>query len=361
MGSVELSIELRNLLSQRAGNSWLITGGAGFIGSHLLEQLLLNAQRVTVLDDFSTGTLNNLEQVRAAVGPDLWRNFNLVCGSVEDAKTCEEAVSGTNIVLHHAGLSSVSQSLNDPSRFTQSNLMGYQTLLEACRAAGVKRIVSASSSSVYGNSTQLPLSEEARRSPVSPYGATKAMNELQNEVYWAAYGLETVSLRYFNVFGPRQNPSGSYSAVIPRWIHASFNDQPIVIYGDGQTTRDFCYIGDVTEACIRTALSENREIFGNHFNIASGQPTSLLELFEQIEEVVAESESGATTLSLRYEEFRSGDIARSHADLSRTKKFLGYEPRFSLTEGLRRTVAYFQIEDETSKKPQGSFSPLYEA
>ena len=320
--------------------NWVVTGVAGFIGSHLLEELLRLGQVVTGVDNFSTGSPKNLSMVRSEVGEERWKRFRFVEGDICDLSLMEGAVAGASHVLHQAALGSVPRSVKDPVATNRANVDGFLSVLTASRNRGVSRFVYASSSSVYGDSQELPKVEERIGKPLSPYAVTKQVNELYASVFGPLYGMEITGLRYFNVFGPRQNPEGAYAAVIPRWIGEQLQGIESIIYGDGETSRDFCYVRNVVEANLLAACSPAGETAGRNYNVALGHCTSLNELFSMIRE---ELESGLdrSMPGKRNEGFRPGDVRHSLADISSAKNLLGYQGRYSLREGLRETVGWY--------------------
>ncbi|GBC94133.1 UDP-N-acetylglucosamine 4-epimerase [bacterium HR15] len=300
---------------------YLVTGGAGFIGSHLVR-FLLTRGRVRVLDDLSSGTLNNLEEVLPAI--------EFIRGSVTDATLVQKAVEGCEIVFHLAAQVSVSLSLEQPTETFEVNVYGTQLLLEAARQAGVQRFVFASSAAVYGNTPRLPKRETMQPRPVSPYAWSKWYSELLCRDYWRVYGVPTVSLRFFNVYGPRQNPHSQYAAVIPRWITAALTDRKPIVYGDGKQTRDFVYIDDLLQGIWLAA--NHPEAVGKVFNLARGQACSLLELLQVIEQAVG------YPLEPQFAPPRPGDIRHSYADIRAAHEILGYKPKTTLQEGIRQTL-----------------------
>lgn len=315
---------------------WLVTGAAGFIGSHLAEGLLRRGYAVRGLDNFSTGYRANVEAVREAVGP-LAGNFEMLEADIRDPETCREACRGTDRVLHMAALASVPRSVAEPAETFRTNQEGFVLLLSAAREEGIEHVVYASSSAVYGDSTKLPAEEGDRGRPLSPYALSKAMNEQTAELYSRLYGMKCVGLRYFNVFGARQDPNGAYAAVIPRWLDAVSRGERPVIYGDGTTSRDFCYVDNVVEANVLAATTENPQAFGSAFNIACGGRTSLNELFDLIRDV-----TGAPAgLKPIYEDFRIGDVKHSFAAIDRARRVLGCEPKTTFKDGLQKTADWF--------------------
>lgn len=325
--------------SLSAGRNWLVTGAAGFIGSHLVEGLLERGDRVVGLDDFSTGRRSNLDQVRAAVGADAWNRFELIEGDVADPDTAARACRGADVALHQAAIGSVPRSIADPLASHRSNVTGTLTLLAAAHDAGVRRVVYASSSSIYGDDAVLPKTEDRTGRPLSPYAATKVATELYARVYASVHGLEVVGLRYFNVFGPRQDPAGPYAAVIPRWIAALGRGESGEIYGDGESSRDFCYVENAVQANLRAADVTDPAALGEAYNVACGRRTTLNELYALIQERVGQRVPAAREAAPVYREFRPGDVRHSLADVSRARARLGYAPEWSIERGLDVTVA----------------------
>ncbi|MBC8328936.1 MAG: NAD-dependent epimerase/dehydratase family protein [Planctomycetes bacterium] len=317
---------------------WLVTGAAGFIGSHLTEALLRGGHEVVGLDDFSTGNRDNLELVRGAVGAEAWARFRLVEGDLRAAAACREACAGVAVVLHHAALSSVPLSMAIPGPVLAANVGGTIELLEAARVAGVDRLVFASSSSVYGDENSVPAQEDRIGRPLSPYGASKRIGELLASTYQQCFGLETVSLRYFNVLGPRQDPQGAYSAVIPRWTSQLLRGETPEIYGDGETTRDFCPVEDVVQANL-LAAGAPAESCGRVFNVALGRSTTLRQLFAMIRDTLADLGVVCREVEPRFGPFRLGDVRHSRADVSRAVKLLGFSPSQDIRPCLQRTLA----------------------
>jgi UDP-N-acetylglucosamine 4-epimerase len=330
--------------------SWLVTGAAGFIGSNLLEALLRLGQRVTGLDNLSTGRAENLAQVRAAVGPECWRNFRWIQGDIRDAATCQRVTREVDYVLHQAALGSVPRSLEDPIRTNDSNVNGFVNLLWAANANRVKRFVFASSSSVYGDETSLPQKESRIGRCLSPYATSKRINELYAEVFARCYGLETIGLRYFNVFGPRQDPNGAYAAVIPKWIAAMLENEPVGIHGDGSTSRDFCYVANVVQANLLAATTKNPQAVNRQFNIAVGAQTTLTELFNLLREGLSLAHEQVGGCQPRYGEFRAGDIRHSQADIGQARRLLGYRPTHHLGQGLEEALEWYVRDFSTRRK-----------
>jgi UDP-N-acetylglucosamine/UDP-N-acetylgalactosamine 4-epimerase len=334
---------LQTLDSLRAQpRSWLVTGVAGFIGSHLLETLLRLGQRVTGVDDFSSGSRANLDEVKGLVPGDAWSNFRFIEGSVADIAACREAVRGTDYVLNQAGFVSVPLSMEDPVRCNQTNVDGFLNILTASHEAGVKRLVYASSSAVYGDDDATTKTEEKIGSPLSPYAASKWMNEIYAGVFRQAYGFDAIGLRYFNIFGPRQNPKGGYAAVIPVWITTLAKGRPCFINGSGGITRDFCHVRNVVQANILAALaSPAQSPEARVYNVAYGRSFTLLELHMLIADKLAARKIAVPAESPLYHPPRAGDIIHSAADTSKIRAELDFTPAVSLEEGLEDTVDWY--------------------
>ncbi len=320
---------------------WLVTGAAGFIGSNLVETLLRLDQRVVGLDNLSTGSEENVQEVRALVGPARWRNYLHIFGDIRELETCRRATAGIDFVLHQAGLGSVPRSLANPIDTHSANVTGWLNLLVAAREAGVKRFVYASSSSVYGDHPGLPKVEHQIGRCLSPYAATKLMNELYADVFARCYGLETVGLRYFNVFGPRQDPAGPYAAVIPKWVAAMASHEPVWINGDGQTSRDFCYVANAVQANLLAATAQTPDAVNQVYNIAVHARTTLNELFLLLRDKLARFYPELADLQPGYHSFRAGDVRHSLADISKAQRLLGYEPSHDIDDGLTEAVAWY--------------------
>jgi UDP-N-acetylglucosamine 4-epimerase len=331
---------LADSLKSRPG-AWLITGSAGFIGSNLLEALLRARQWVVSLDNFATGHRRNLEQVRAAVGEGAWERHRFIEGDIADIEVCRRACEGVDLVLHQAALGSVPRSIKDPLLTHRANATGFLNMLVAAKEAGVSRFVYAASSSTYGDSPTLPKIEDVIGRPLSPYAVTKYLNELYADVFGRCYQLPTIGLRYFNVFGARQDPEGAYAAVIPRWVAAMMGGRPCVINGDGQTSRDFCYIENVVLANLLAALTQDSRAVGQVYNVAAGQRTTLLELHELLASALRERRPGLVVSSPAFADFRAGDVRHSLADISKARTLLGYEPMHDVRAGLREAVGWY--------------------
>lgn len=362
---------------------WLVTGVAGFIGSHLLETLLKLGQEVRGLDNFMTGHRHNLEQVRASVGEQAWRRFTFIEGDIRDPQACAracgapvqaasggdgEADGGTDaadgasgvgrslaergqadtgaavavdFVLHQAALGSVSRSLEDPLLCHAVNVSGFLNMLSAAREAGVQRFVYAASSATYGDHPALPKVEQHIGAPLSPYALSKYVNELYAQVYARCYTMQTVGLRYFNVFGPRQDPLGAYAAVIPRWIAAMLDNEAVHIHGDGATSRDFCFVHNAVQANILAATSTDPAAVNQVYNVAVNARTSLTQLHATMQQMLLAARPQHVPQAPRYGEFRSGDVRHSQADIAKAARLLGYAPTHNLAQGLRQTIAWY--------------------
>jgi len=321
-------------------HTWLITGVAGFIGSNLLEILLSLNQRVIGLDNFSTGNKKNLEQVRTLV-PNSWRLFTLIEGDIRSLQDCLQATAGVDFVLHQAALGSVPRSLEDPIMTNQVNIDGFLNMLVAARDLNVKRFIYAASSSTYGDHPSLPKVENHIGKPLSPYAVTKYVNELYADIFSHAYELETIGLRYFNVFGARQSPNGPYAAVVPKWISSMMMGEQIWINGDGRTSRDFCYIANVVQANLLAATCAKKNAIGEVFNIAIGEQTTLVELFEILRSYMSEEFPHLSSISPSYRDFRPGDIRHSLASIEKAKNLLGYKPTHCVKEGIAEALGWY--------------------
>ena len=329
---------------------WLITGSAGFIGSHLLETLLGVGQEVVSVDNFATGYGANLESVRSSVGEEAWRRHRFVEADITDLAACRRACEGADVVLHEAALGSVPRSIEDPLRTHAANATGFLNLLVAARDAGVQRFVYAGSSSTYGDHPGLPKVEDEIGRALSPYAVTKYVDELYAQVFESCYGVSTVGLRYFNVFGPRQDPEGAYAAVIPRWAATMLRGEPVVIYGDGETTRDFCYVANVVQANLLAATSTNPASAGQIYNVAAGGRTSLNELHAVLRDLIGERYPALEVPPAKYEDFRAGDVRHSQADISKARRLLGYEPTYDLRAGLRAALPWYEARRQASSE-----------
>jgi len=333
-----LNATLQNLLAREKA-TWLITGAAGFIGSNLVEVLLRGGQKVVGLDNFATGHQRNLEELRRLLPEDYADNFRMVEGDIRDRETCRSIVEGVDFILHQAALGSVPRSIDDPVTSHDVNVTGFVNMLEAARHADVKRFIYAASSSTYGDSTELPKREARIDQPLSPYALTKLINEQYAAVYARTYGFKATGLRYFNVFGPRQDPNGAYAAVIPKWISAMITDDIVTINGDGLTTRDFCYVANAVQANIRAALAPD-EAQGEVYNVAVGDRTSLLDLFQLLQ-------NGLAHHQVHYHRqpvmgpFRRGDVRDTQASIEKAQRLLDYSPTHNLAQGLDDALPWY--------------------
>ncbi|ELW5342459.1 Vi polysaccharide biosynthesis UDP-N-acetylglucosaminuronic acid C-4 epimerase TviC, partial [Escherichia coli] len=314
--------------------TWLITGVAGFIGSNLLETLLRLNQTVVGLDNFATGHQRNLDEVQQIVTPEAWQKFTMIEGDIRDYETCMKAVDNVNYVLHQAALGSVPRSINDPITTNEVNVSGFLNMLQAAKCRDVESFVFAASSSTYGDHTALPKIEHTIGKPLSPYAITKYVNELYAEVFAKMYGFKSIGLRYFNVFGKRQDPNGAYAAVIPKWISAMLMDKDIYINGDGETSRDFSFIENTVQMNILAATADD-SAKGEVYNVAYGERTSLNELVEFIKNDLG-SNGIKYAGNIIYRDFRKGDVRHSLADISKAREMLGYQPQFDIKTGLRQ-------------------------
>jgi UDP-N-acetylglucosamine 4-epimerase len=326
---------------------WLVTGVAGFIGSNLLEYLLKLNQKVVGLDNFSTGHKRNLEFVKGAVGESLWSNFLFVEGDIRDYEDCKKAISrgkannSVNYVLHQAAIGSVPRSINDPIFTNANNVTGFLNILNCAKEFKVEGFVYASSSSVYGDSSRTPKVEAEIGNPLSPYALTKLSNEMYADVFFRTYGFKSVGLRYFNVFGPRQDPKGEYAAVIPKWIDAALNSDCLYVNGDGLTSRDFCYIDNVVQANLLAAFANKDSKKNEIYNVAFGESTTLNELSQIIGDDIKSLYPDFKDINRVYRDFQVGDIRHSLADITKISNSIGYTPSHSLRMGMHETISYF--------------------
>lgn len=341
MASVSPAFEnlAQRLQSQPA--RWLVTGCAGFIGSHLVEALLQLNQKVVGLDNFSTGHRRNLDEVSALVSSGQWKNFQFIEADIRDPQACLQACVDIDYVLHQAALGSVPRSLADPLATNASNIDGFLNMLVAARDAKVRRFVYAASSSTYGDHPGLPKVEDSIGRPLSPYAVTKLVNELYADVFARCYGFATIGLRYFNVFGARQDPDGAYAAVIPRWTKAILLGEEVLINGDGETSRDFCFVANVVQANLLAATCENPDATNQVYNVALNDRTSLNHLFEMLRGILSEKTPGLAGFKPHYAEFRSGDVRHSQADISKAMRLLNYAPTHNLEEGIRVAMPWY--------------------
>ena len=318
---------------------WLVTGVAGFIGSNLLEALLDLNQAVIGLDNFATGHKHNLDEIESSVLAEQWKKFSFIQGDIRDLNTCRKACQGVDYVLHQAALGSVPRSINDPITTNGVNIDGFINMLVAAKDEGVKSFTYAASSSTYGDHPALPKVEENIGNPLSPYAVTKYVNELYADVFEKAYGFQAVGLRYFNVFGKRQDPNGAYAAVIPKWAAAMIKDEEVFINGDGETSRDFCYIENVVQANILSAVAQG-EAKNGVYNVAVGDRTTLNDLFESIK--VSLKELGILYKKQPvYRDFRIGDVRHSQASIDKARKLIGYNPRHKIFDGMKIAMRWY--------------------
>jgi UDP-N-acetylglucosamine 4-epimerase len=335
------SSKSRHSDQQRTSRNWLVTGAAGFIGSHLVENLLLQGEEVVGYDNFSTGKQYNLDEVRLRVGEEAWGSFNLVEADILDLSALHRATQGIDVILHQAALGSVPLSIEMPLQTHASNASGFVNVLEAARAAGIKRVVYASSSAVYGNCSDLPLKETSAGGVLSPYAASKLINEVYARSYAASYGMELVGLRYFNVFGPRQDPNGAYAAVIPKWIHALTTGENVVINGDGSATRDFCYVGDIARANLLAGRLDGRPGTSSVFNVGGGGAISLNQLFEALVAISQKDQPRDKVPVPILGPARAGDILHSTADVSFARDEINFSTAYELEHSLKITFDWF--------------------
>jgi UDP-N-acetylglucosamine/UDP-N-acetylgalactosamine 4-epimerase len=327
-------------LAQRR-HHWLITGVAGFVGSNLLETLLRHGQQVTGMDNFMTGYRENLEQVRALVPPSAWNRFRFIEGDIRCLATCKGACENVDIVLHQAALGSVGRSIEDPILTSDINMIGFLNVLVAARDAGVRRLVYAASSATYGDHPDLPKVEERIGRPLSPYALTKHVNEVYAEMFARCYQTESIGLRYFNIFGPRQDPDGPYAAVIPQWFSAMINNVQLNINGDGDSSRDFCFVANAVQANILAGLSTDPAASNQVYNVAVNARTSLNELYELMRGMLEHRFPHLAGYQPNYTEFRVGDVRHSQADISKAARLLGYHPSHRLEDGLRESLEWY--------------------
>lgn len=321
--------------------TWLITGCAGFIGSNLVEVLLKLGQKVVGIDNFSTGYRHNLDDIRHNVSQKEWNSFTFFEGDIVDYAVCEQVTRNVDIILHQAALGSVPRSIDNPINSNLSNVTGFLNLLTTAKNNGIKQFVYASSSSVYGDSIELPKVESKTGNLLSPYAVTKYTNELYAGVFCKCYGMETIGLRYFNVFGKRQDPNGAYAAVIPKWIASLLKNEVVFINGDGETSRDFTYIENVVQANILAGLTENDLAFGEVFNTAAGGRLTLNDLYRSINDHLRENIKSYNDTEASYRDFRQGDIRHSNADISKIKNILHYKPTHDINSGLHECILWY--------------------
>jgi UDP-N-acetylglucosamine/UDP-N-acetylgalactosamine 4-epimerase len=326
-------------------STWLVTGVAGFIGSNLLEKLLILNQKVVGLDNFDTGHQHNIDQAiedaNKATGKDLSGNLKFIDGDIRELSDCKDACNGVNYVLHQAALGSVPRSIEDPINTNRANIDGFLNMLVASKNANVKRFVYAASSSTYGNHPDLPKVEDKIGSPLSPYAVTKVVNELYANVFAKTYGFKTIGLRYFNIFGKRQDPNGAYAAVIPKWVAAILNKEDVFINGDGKTSRDFCYIDNTVQMNLLAATIDNDEATDQVYNVAINDRTSLNKLYQIIEERLIQRVQGLERRGVIYRDFRAGDVRHSQANIDKAKTLIGYQPTHAIEQGLNESMDWY--------------------
>lgn len=328
--------------------TWLVTGVAGFIGSNLIESLLKNNQIVVGLDNFATGHQYNLDKVQSLVTAEQWKNFTFINGDIRKIEDCHEACKGVQYVLHQAALGSVPRSVEDPISTNQTNIDGFLNMLVAARDANVKRFVYAASSSTYGDHPDLPKQEDKIGNPLSPYAVTKYVNELYAQVFARTYGFKTIGLRYFNIFGYRQDPNGAYAAVIPKWVSDMLHGETIYINGDGETSRDFCFIDNTVQMNILAATADHPDAANQVYNVALNDQTTLNELFNSIRHELIARKPELVIPDPQYRDFRAGDVRHSRADITKAQKLLGYAPKYKIDEGMALSMDWY-IDDLLGK------------
>jgi UDP-N-acetylglucosamine 4-epimerase len=321
---------------------WVVTGAAGFIGSNLVEALLGLDQTVVGLDNFSLGKRGNLDEIKGLVKAPQWSRFTFVDGDIRDAVACQKACEGADVVLHQAALGSVPRSIEAPLAYHESNVTGHLNMLLAARDAGIRRFVYASSSAVYGDHTALPKHEAEIGNCLSPYAANKRIGEIYADVVARTYGMEAIGLRYFNVFGPRQDPEGAYAAVIPAWIASMLLGQTVYINGTGETSRDFCYVRNVVQVNVLAATTENEAAQNQVYNVAVNHRTSLNELFALLRDRLARDHANLAGITPTYRDFRAGDVLHSQADIKKAIDLLGYHPTHSIEQGLDEALPWYE-------------------
>lgn len=320
--------------------TWLVTGVAGFIGSNLLEKLLLLNQTVVGLDNFATGHQYNLDEVHSLVSEEQWSRFTFINGDIRDFETCKQAVEGVNYVLHQAALGSVPRSIADPVATNAANITGFVNMLTAAKNESVDSFTYAASSSTYGDHPALPKVEDNIGNPLSPYAVTKYVNELYAGVFASTYGFMSIGLRYFNVFGKRQDPNGAYAAVIPKWTASMINGEDVFINGDGETSRDFCFIENTVHMNILAATAKD-EAKNEVYNVAVGDRTTLNDLYQAIQSALKESDIDTVQEPI-YRDFRVGDVRHSQADVSKAVNKLGYEPEYKILHGISKAMPWYK-------------------
>ena len=335
------AFESLKLVLKAEPRTWLVKGVAGFIGSNFLESLLKLDQRVIGLDNFSTGYQHNLDEVQTLVSCDQWAKFSFINGDIRNLDDCRLACKGVDYVLHQAALGSVPRSIEDPVTINQNNIDGFLNMLVAARDAKVKSFVYASSSSTYGDHPDLPKVEHKIGNPLSPYAVTKLVNELYASVFCRSSGFKTIGLRYFNVFGRRQDPEGAYAAVIPKWIAAMIKDEPVYINGDGETSRDFCYIENTVQINLLAACTDNEQAVDQLYNVAVGDRTSLNDLYRQLQKSLLPRFANLKDAAPIYRDFRAGDVRYSLANISKASELLGYAATHRIEEGIDEAMNWY--------------------
>ena len=329
-------------------STWLVTGVAGFIGSNLLEKLLILNQKVVGLDNFDTGHQHNIDQAvkdaNKVTGKDLSNNFKFINGDIRELDNCKQACNGVDYVLHQAALGSVPRSIEDPINTNRANIDGFLNMLVAAKDQNVKRFVYAASSSTYGDHPDLPKVEDKIGNPLSPYAVTKVVNELYANVFAKTYGFKTIGLRYFNIFGKRQDPNGAYAAVIPKWVAAILNKDDVFINGDGETSRDFCYIDNTVQMNLLAATTDNDEASDQVYNVALNDRTSLNKLYQMIEERLIQRTEGLGKKKPIYRDFRAGDVRHSQANIDKAQALLDYQPKYMISEGMDEAMDWYVEE-----------------
>ncbi|ALE52212.1 MAG: Vi polysaccharide biosynthesis UDP-N-acetylglucosaminuronic acid C-4 epimerase TviC [Candidatus Ruthia sp.] len=326
-------------------STWLITGVAGFIGSNLLEKLLILNQKVVGLDNFDTGHQHNIDQAiedaNKTTGKNLNSNFNFINGDIRELENCKKSCIGVDYVLHQAALGSVPRSIEDPINTNRANIDGFLNMLVASKDAKVKRFVYAASSSTYGDHPDLPKVEDKIGNPLSPYAVTKLVNELYAQVFAKTYGFKTIGLRYFNIFGKRQDPNGAYAAVIPKWVAAILNKEDVFINGDGETSRDFCYIDNTVQMNLLAATTDNNKATDQVYNVALNDRISLNKLYQMIEERLIQRIEGLKNKEPIYRDFRAGDVRHSQANIDKAQALLDYQPKYMISEGMDEAMDWY--------------------
>ena len=326
-------------------STWLVTGVAGFIGSNLLEKLLILNQKGVGLDNFDTGHQHNIDQAiedaNNATGKDLSGNFKFINGDIRELSDCKDACNSVDYVLHQAALGSVPRSIEDPINTNRANIDGFLNMLVASKDANVKRVVYAASSSTYGDHPDLPKIEDKIGNPLSPYAVTKVVNELYASVFAKTYGFKTIGLRYFNIFGKRQDPNGAYAAVIPKWVAAILSKEDVFINGDGETSRDFCYIDNTVQMNLLAATTDNDEATDQVYNVALNDRTSLNKLYQMIEERLIQRTKGLEKKEPVYQDFRAGDVRHSQANIDKAQTLLDYQPKYMIEKGMDEAIGWY--------------------